>query len=113
MPGSLMGIANGAIAICLRLPFQLTVTHTFASFRFDGNTLNKRAVASHKGGQHYLILLRPLPACYSPAEPRAFFLSQRPLRGGFMSTSSTQFSAFTPKSIGWSIALSVLLILAG
>jgi uncharacterized membrane protein HdeD (DUF308 family) len=30
-----------------------------------------------------------------------------------MSTSSTQFSAFTPKSIGWSVGLSVLLILAG
>ena len=30
-----------------------------------------------------------------------------------MSISSTQISALTPKSIGWSIALSVLLILAG
>jgi uncharacterized membrane protein HdeD (DUF308 family) len=30
-----------------------------------------------------------------------------------MSISSTPFSALTPKSIGWSIALSVLLILAG
>jgi uncharacterized membrane protein HdeD (DUF308 family) len=30
-----------------------------------------------------------------------------------MSTASTPFSALTPKSIGWSIALSVLLILAG
>src|ERR1700677_5055814 len=121
MPASLIGIANGAIAIFVRLPLHPTVTHTFASFTVRSNDLfcanpattrgrnppkTKTSVQSSIIQQNHLLWYPPRNRLW-PHIRTSFGGPSR------MSTYPPSLSVLAPKAINWSIALSILLILAG